>query len=101
MYTQSRRLYGIGLLCLLFGVLASTVPSARAENPIFQLDLEWWDHADPESRAHPDAPVNPLTQNRDGYELDRGSSGHGRRLAALAPAALSNVGDLVSTKFWS
>ncbi|MGF1453384.1 MAG: hypothetical protein ACFB21_15085 [Opitutales bacterium] len=43
--------------------------------PPIALEFLWYRYADPGGEAHPDAPWNPLTNSREGYETDRGEVG--------------------------
>lgn len=75
MYSKPRRICGIRLFLLVACGLFGLTTQAAADNPVFKLELEWWDYADPGGMAHGSAPVNPLTGDRGGYGLDRGEVG--------------------------
>lgn len=54
-----------------FVLLLVTSTNAVWAAPPISLQLRWWRYADPGAHEHPDAPINPLTDRRDGLETDR------------------------------
>jgi len=59
-----------------YSIVETTPPPAEAvSSKVFELEQQWWVYADPGGQEHPDASINPITGNRDGFELDRGEVG--------------------------
>ena len=50
-------------------------PAEPVSSKVFDLEQAWYVYADPGGQEHPDASINPITGERDGFELDRGEVG--------------------------